>query len=46
MRERAMKEMGNSFNIRDFNEQMLINGPLPFAMMEQITDEYIASAQS
>ncbi|MBR0418762.1 MAG: DUF885 domain-containing protein [Erysipelotrichaceae bacterium] len=46
MRDRAAKEMGNNFNIRDFNAQMLVNGPLPFAMMEQITDEYIASAQS
>jgi len=46
LRERAAKQLNNKFDILAFNEQMVKNGPLPFVMMEEQTEEFVKAHQS
>ena len=41
LRERAKKELGNRFSIKDFHSVVLMNGILPLTVLEALVDEYI-----
>lgn len=41
LRNNAENELGNKFNLVEFNKTMLKNGPLPYALLKQNIDEYI-----
>ncbi len=43
LRERARRELGDRFDIRDFHAAVLENGSLPLDVLEQQVDDYIAS---
>jgi hypothetical protein len=43
LREKAKKQMGAKFNIREFHDVVLANGAVPMDMLEKLVDEYIAS---
>jgi uncharacterized protein (DUF885 family) len=45
LRAIAEKEIGNDFDIRDFHDQMLSNGSLPLALLEELTLEWIAQVK-
>lgn len=42
LRERAKRELGTRFDIRDFHAAVLENGPLPLDILEQQVEAYIA----
>ncbi len=41
LRRIAEKELGEDFKIRDFHDQILANGSLPLALLEELTLEWI-----
>ena len=41
LRERAKKELGNRFDIKDFHSAILMNGILPLTVLEAGVDDYI-----
>lgn len=43
LREKAKTELGDKFDIREFHDVVLKNGPLPLNVLGQFVDEYIAS---
>lgn len=43
LRERAKRELGQRFDIRDFHAAVLENGPLPLDILEQQVEAYIAA---
>jgi uncharacterized protein (DUF885 family) len=43
LRARAEKELGGKFNIREFHDVVLRNGPLPLDLLERQIGRYIAS---
>jgi uncharacterized protein (DUF885 family) len=43
LRERARRELGERFDIRDFHAAVLENGPLPLDILEQQVEAYIAA---
>jgi uncharacterized protein (DUF885 family) len=43
LRARAEKELGASFDIREFHNQLLQYGCLPLSLLEELTDDWIAS---
>jgi len=44
LREKAKKELGNKFDIRDFHTAVLKNGAVPLKMLERQVDDYISSS--
>ena len=46
LRERAKRELGDRFDIRDFHAAVLENGPLPLDILEQQVEAYIAAKKS
>ena len=46
LRERAEKELGQDFDIRDFHEVILSQGTVTLAIMEQLVDHYIEKYKS
>ena len=46
LRERAQKELGPSFDIRSFHDEMLNGGTLPLDLLEARTDKWIAQQKS
>lgn len=45
LRERAQQQLGEQFNLADFHDEMLRNGALPMALLENSIDRYIAQRQ-
>lgn len=41
LRSMAERELGVDFNIRDFHDQILSNGSLPLALLEELTIEWV-----
>jgi uncharacterized protein (DUF885 family) len=44
LRERARRELGQAFDIRDFHDTVLKNGSMPLSVLENVVDQYIAAA--
>ncbi len=45
LREKAKKQLGDKFDIRQFHEVVLTNGPVPLDVLEQLVDHWIKSKQ-
>lgn len=43
LREKAKNALGDKFDIRKFHDILLVNGPLPLDVLENLVDEYIVS---
>ena len=46
LREKAKKELGDKFNIRDFHDEILNGGALPLDVLEARTNSWIASVKT
>ena len=46
LREKARAAMGDAFDIRDFHDLVLEDGPVPLSLLEQKVDRMIAAAQA
>jgi uncharacterized protein (DUF885 family) len=46
LRERAKKELGDKFNLRDFHDEMLNGGALPLDVLDARTNAWIASVKA
>jgi uncharacterized protein (DUF885 family) len=46
LRDRAQKELGPKFDIRDFHDEMLNGGTLPLDLLDARTDKWIARQKS
>jgi len=45
LREKAKTQLGDKFDIRQFHDVVLKNGPLPLNVLEEFVDGYIASVK-
>jgi prolyl oligopeptidase len=45
LRQRAERHLGTRFDIRDFHDVVLRNGPLPLDLLEQQVDTYLQAAK-
>ena len=43
LREKAKRELGPKFDIRDFHDAVLKNGAVPLPVLENLVDDYIAA---
>ena len=43
LRERCKKQLGDKFNIKEFHDVVLTNGPVPLNILENLVNEYISS---
>ena len=43
LRTRAEKELGTSFDLREFHEVVLRNGAVPLSVLEQQVENYLAA---
>jgi len=41
LREKAEKEQGNDFDIKEFHKIILENGAVPLELLEKIVDDYL-----
>lgn len=46
LREKAKEALGDLFNIREFHDVVLTNGPLPLNVLENLVDVYINNKKS
>lgn len=46
IRARAERELGPRFNVRTFHDAMLVEGPLPLALLDQRMDAWIAEQKT
>lgn len=45
LREKAKKQLGDKFDLKEFHDVILKNGAVPLGILEQLVDEYIAVSQ-
>jgi uncharacterized protein (DUF885 family) len=45
LREKAIRALGEQFDLRKFHNVILQNGAMPLALLEQVVDAYIASQE-
>jgi len=43
LRERCQKQLGDKFNIKEFHDVVLTNGPVPLNILENLVNEYISN---
>jgi uncharacterized protein (DUF885 family) len=43
LREKCKKQLGDKFNIKEFHDVVLTNGPVPLNILENLVNEYIGS---
>jgi uncharacterized protein (DUF885 family)/putative intracellular protease/amidase len=43
VRQKAMEQLGEQFDIKEFHNVVLLNGPMPLAVLETVVDNYIAA---
>ncbi len=46
LREKAKAELGDAFDIREFHDVVLANGPVPLNVLEQFVNDYISETKS
>jgi uncharacterized protein (DUF885 family) len=46
LREKAKRQLGNKFDIRQFHDVVLTNGALPLDVLEELVDRWIKSKQN
>lgn len=46
LRESAKAALGDKFDIREFHDVILRNGPVPLNVLTQLVNEYIAEKQA
>ena len=46
LRKMAEQELAESFDLRDFHDQVLKNGSMPLSMLEVLMNEYIADKKA
>ena len=46
LRRRAEQELGEKFDIREFHDVILLNGPVPLTVLEDQIEDYIERTQS
>ncbi len=46
LREKAKRELGAKFDIRDFHDAVLKNGAVPLTILEELVDDYIAARKA
>jgi uncharacterized protein (DUF885 family) len=46
LRERAKRELGPKFDIRDFHDVVLKNGAVSLTILEQLVDDYIIARKA
>jgi uncharacterized protein (DUF885 family) len=45
LREKAKRQLGSKFDVREFHEVVLTNGPMPLDMLEELVDRWIKAKQ-
>jgi uncharacterized protein (DUF885 family) len=45
LRQRAMEQLGDRFDLKEFHNVVLGNGSLPLSILERLVDEYIEAKQ-
>lgn len=46
LRERAMEQLGEDFDIREFHDAVLKNGAVPMQVLDEVINDYISSKRS
>ena len=46
LRDRAEKELGARFDLREFHEAVLLNGSMPLAVLEEVVNDWIADRKA
>ncbi|WP_428409480.1 DUF885 domain-containing protein [Hyphococcus sp.] len=46
IRAKAEEELGDKFNLREFNEMILMNGAMPLDILREVADEWIAEQKA